>query len=44
MSQEKDYILYYLSDCCGEYGSEIMDRCPRCGEYCVVIHEKYWLK
>ena len=38
------YAMYYLSDCCGEYGSDQMDCCPKCGEHCEVIKEKYWVK
>lgn len=43
MNEEQAYVLYYLSDCCGEYGKENMDCCPKCEESCEVITEKYWL-
>ncbi len=42
--KEPMYAMYYLSDCCGEYGSQNMDCCPACGEHCEVITEKYWVK
>ena len=40
--KEPVYALYYLSDCCGEYGSD-MDCCPACGNIVKLLQKSIGL-